>query len=210
MRFLIGGTDVGGRRHDVPMDELALSTLSAAVVALFTGWVGFTFGVRRERNAERRLRDRDAAFALVRPLRELQRLLRSYGGNPVEKDEVASAFLAWSEAFDDHGHRLPVKWRRVDRSVRDAAGTVFGGVSLIHVRPAIRHLELGEPDEIWQDFADDYIAYVSASILTWGDSSREPMKGILGYDDWLVKTERQEPLGQRRSLPRSGSSHRPA
>ncbi|MEO7423051.1 MAG: hypothetical protein ABIU87_11720 [Ornithinibacter sp.] len=183
------------------MNEIVLSLVSVAFGALVSGGVGYTLGVRRERDAERRIREREAALALVKPLRELQRLLRSHGRDSVAKEEAASAFLAWAQAYDDHGRRLPLQWRRMNRSVRDAAGTVFGGVSLIHLRPDIKHFDLGEPDEMWQDFADDYIA---ASILIWGDSSREPSKQVLGYDDWLVKTDRREPLSKRRSQLASG------
>lgn len=181
------------------MNEILLSLVAVAVGSLVSAWAGYTFGVRREGDAERRMRDREAAMSLVEPLRVLQRLLRTHGRDSVTKDEVASAFLAWAQACDDHGHRLPLQWRRVIRSVRDAAGTVFGGVSLIHLRPESRHFDLGEPDEMWQDFADDYIEYIAASILTWGDSSREASKRVLGFDDWLVKTERREPLTKRRS-----------
>ena len=181
------------------MNEIVLSLVAVVVGALVSAWAGYTFGVRRERDAERRIRDRDAAMSLVKPLRELQRLLRTLGRDSVTTDEVASAFLAWAQACDDHGHRLPRQWRRLIRSVRDAAGTVFGGVSLIHIRPDSRHFDLGEPDEMWQDFADEYIDYIAASILIWGDSSREASKQVMSYDDWLVKTERREPLSTRRS-----------
>ena len=92
----------------------------------------------------------------------------------------------------------------------DAAGTVFGGGSLIHIRPNSRHFDLSEPDEIWQDFADEYIACIAASILNWGGSSREAAKPVLGYDDWLVKTERREPLSKRSSRPSPDASARPA
>lgn len=186
------------------MNEIVFSLVSVGFGALVSGGVGYTLGVRRERDAERRIRDHEAALALVKPLRELQRLLRTHGRDSVAKEEVATAFQAWAQAYDGHRHRLPLQWRRVNRSVRDAAGTVFGGVSLIHIRPDSKDFDLGEPDEMWQDFADDYIDYIAASILTWGDSSREPSKQVLGYDDWLVKTERREPLSKRRSQPASG------
>lgn len=181
------------------MIEIVWSVVGVSVGATVSAWVGYSFGVRRERDAERRVRDLEAAASLVTPLRELQRLLRTHGRVAVTEAEVAAAFLAWGRACDEHLHRLPLQWRRVARSVRDAAGTVFGGVSLIHVRPDTEYLELGEPDEMWQDFADDYIDYIAASILTWGDSNREASEQVLGYDDWLIKTERREPLSRRLS-----------
>ena len=57
---------------------------------------------------------------------------------------------------------------------------------------------------MWQDFADEYVDYIAASLLTWGDTSREAAKQVLGYDDWLVKTERREPLSKRRSGAANG------
>lgn len=180
------------------MNELVGSLLVPAALAILGAWVGYVFGVRQERDKERRQRDHLAAVALVKPLRHIQRLLRAHGRDSVAPEDVALAFGSWSEAFDDHGHRLPDRWRKVHRGVRDAAGTVFGGVSLVHIRPDSRHLDLGEPDAMWQDFADDYIDYAAYSISTWGDSSRQPMKEFHSYDDWLVRTGRREPLEGRR------------
>lgn len=178
------------------MNEIGIAWLGAAASAVLSGWLGYLFGVRQERDKERRARDFTAATDLVAPLRELQRLLRWFGREEVGKDEVADAFLAWSTAFDHHGHRLPRQWQHVGRSVRDATGTVFGGVSLVHLRPDSSRMDLGEPDAMWQDFADDYLDYVARCILNWGDSAREALKGVLNYDLWLVQTERREPIGQ--------------
>ena len=178
------------------MGGMAIAWVSAAALALLTGWLGYLFGARQEREKERRSRDFTAATELVSPLRELQRLLRWFGREEITKNEVASAFLAWSKVYDDHGHRLPRKWRHMDRSVRAAAGTVFGGVSFVHIRPESSRMDLGAPDAMWQDYADDYIEYVAASILSWGDSGREAAKELMTYDAWLVRTERREPYGQ--------------
>ena len=70
------------------MNEIVSSLVSVAIGAPVAGWVGYVFGVRRERDAERRSRDREAAMALVEPLRELQRLLRAHGRDAVANDEV--------------------------------------------------------------------------------------------------------------------------
>lgn len=177
------------------MDGMA-DWAGAAALALVTGWFGYVFGARQEREKERRQRDLTAGAELVAPLRELQRLLRWFGREEITKNEVAEAFLAWSKVYDDHGHRLPRKWRHVDRSVRAAAGTVFGGVSFVHIRPDSSRMDLGDPDFMWQDYADDFIAYAAACILAWGDSSPEAPKELMTYDAWLVRTERREPCGQ--------------
>ncbi|WP_406832874.1 hypothetical protein ABEG17_08635 [Pedococcus sp. KACC 23699] len=184
------------------MDGIAIEWVGAATFVVLTGWQGYTFGARQERAKERRARDFVAATELVAPIRELQRLLRCFGHEQLNKDEVASAFLAWSTAFDQHGHRLPRQWQHVDRSVKAAAGTVFGGISLIHLRPDSTRMDLGEPDAMWQDCADDYLGYVARSILTFGDSAQEAPKTVANYDVWLVQTERRAPVGQNE--PRSG------
>lgn len=67
----------------------------AAAPAVLTGWLGYLFGARQERDKERRARDFTATIELVAPLRELQRLLRWFGRGQISRDEVASAFLTW-------------------------------------------------------------------------------------------------------------------
>lgn len=182
------------------MYEVVVSSAGTVALALVTGGVGYLFGVRRERDKERRDRNLVAAAQLTAPLRELQRLLRWLGREPVETSEVTAAFISWSTAYDAQGHRLPRRWRHVARSVRDAAGTVFGGVSLVHIRPDTAHLELGEPDGMWQDYADEYLGYAARSILEWGDSSRDAPKELMSYEAWLVRTGRREPYGSNRQL----------
>ena len=178
------------------MSALTISWLGATALALVTASLGYAFGVRQEREKERRTRNFIGAAELVAPLRELQRLLRWFGREDVESDEVTSAFLDFSRAVDTHGHRLPREWSHISRSARDAAGTVFGGVSLVHLRPDARKLDLGTPDPIWQDFADDYLEYTARCVLEWGDASSAAPKVLMTYETWLVRTGRREPFGQ--------------
>jgi hypothetical protein len=69
-------------------------------------------------------------------------------------------------------------------------------------------MDLGDPDFMWQDYADDFIAYAAACILSWGDSRPEAPKELMTYDAWLVRTERREPCGQNvgreETSPRTG------
>lgn len=174
---------------------MAYSSAGAAALALFTGWLGFIFGTRQERERERRARNFSAATELSAPLREFQRLLRSFGRVDVARDELTTAVLCWAKAYDDHGHRLPHEWRHVARSVRDAVGTVFDGVALVHIRPDTADVDLGDPDVMWQDFADDYLNYVAGCVLEWGDASRAAPRDLMTYEEWLVRTERREPHG---------------
>lgn len=184
------------------MEGMAIEWVGAAALAVVTGWQGYLFGARQERDKERRARDFTAASELVAPLRELQRLLRCFGHEQVSKDEVASAFRMWSTTFDQHGHRLPRRWQHVDRSVRAAAGTVFGGISFVHFRPDSNRMDLGEPDAMWQDYADEYLGYLARCILNWGDTARVVPQVVANYDVWMVQTERRESC--RQDSPGSG------
>src|SRR5665647_3589530 len=73
------GAGVGTSRQYVRMGGMAIAWVGAAALALLTGWLGYLFGARQEREKERRSRDFTAATDLVTPLRELQRLLRWFG-----------------------------------------------------------------------------------------------------------------------------------
>src|SRR3546814_6229954 len=108
------------------MNEFVVSAAGAVLLAVATGWVGYVFGVRQEREKERRARYFTTAAELVTPLRALQRLTRRLGREDVTRDDAAAASRSWFAAYDDHGHRLPHDWEHLARSVRDAAGTVFG------------------------------------------------------------------------------------
>ncbi|MCK6210519.1 hypothetical protein KZX45_08185 [Georgenia sp. EYE_87] len=183
------------------MDALMTSSAGTVALALVTAWVGYLLGGKQEREKEKRSRNVLAAGELTEPLRELQRLLRRLGRDDVDKAEVVSAFIDWSSAYDNHAHRLPAKWRHLSRSIRDAAGTVFGGVSLVHIRPNLAHLELGEPDGMWQDYADEYLEYAASCLLKWGDSSKSAPTDLMTYEAWLVSTGRREPYGHNRHEP---------
>lgn len=151
---------------------------------------------------EKRERALAAAESLVAPLRVLQSLIRRLGRTPVTREGVAVAFERWFSAYDEYGHRLPLQWRHLPRSVRDAAGTVFGGIAFVDLRPDSRDLELADPDWMWQDFADDYLEYCAAVILRWGESSLKKPAHLNDYERWLVATERREAIGR---LPHSGT-----
>jgi hypothetical protein len=124
------------------------------------------------REAEVRVLRREAAVELSVPLRQLQTLIRRHGRTnpPPSPGEVASAFLAWTTAFDQFGHRLPDRWQHVGRSVRAASGTVFGPVTFADIRPETVGEALEAPNFVWQDFGDDYIDYLLRVFLPWGDS----------------------------------------
>lgn len=184
------------------MTVFVVSTLGTALLAFATGWIGYAFGVRQERDKEQRGRRFVAAADLVGPLRSLQRLIRRFGRETMDQEEVAGAFRRWFDAYDAHSHRLPQDWRHVGRSIRDATGTVFGGVSFVDIRPGAKDHELAEPDAMWQDYADEYLDYVSRLVLLWGDSSKDTPRTLSTYEEWLVKTGRREPWGHQQSCRR--------
>lgn len=175
--------------------ETDLNALALACVpAMGAAWVTYRFGRRRERHAAELDRRGSAAEDLAGPLRELRGLLRRYGRVAVDDTEVTEAFAAWFAAHDCQRTRLPDGWGHLGRSVRIAAGTVFGAPSWVDLRPDVAGLPLAEPDGLWQDLADDYIDYVLDVLVRWGDDSRDSVL-LLDYDAWLVRTGRRNPVG---------------
>lgn len=54
---------------------------------------------------------------------------------------------------------------------------------------------LGEPDVMWQQYADDYLEYAAWGTLTCGDSDPDAPKKLKSYEEWLVTTRRRDPWG---------------
>lgn len=175
--------------------------------ALLTGWagstasgviaelVGHSLSERSERAKEIRAVRKTTAAELVAPLRELQSLLRRYGVEDVGREEIETACDNWSVALEGQGHRLPWEWRYVPRNVKEAVGTVFGGVAYIHSFPEAKRMVLGEPHAMWQEFAVDYLEDVAVRLLKWGDSARGVSIVEEQYDGWLARTGRRDPYG---------------
>lgn len=175
--------------------------------ALVTGWfgsttsgviaelVGHVLSGRSERAKELREGRKATAAELVAPLRELQRLLRRYGVEVVDRDEVETACRNWSLALEAQQHRLPWEWRHVPRNVKEAVGTVFGGVVSIHTDPEAKKMVLAEPHVMWQDFAVDYLEVVAVKLLEWGDSIKGASIVEEHYDAWLARTGRRDTYG---------------
>lgn len=175
--------------------------------ALVTGWVGSTTsGViaelvghvlsgRSERAKELREGRKATAAELVAPLREFQSLLRRYGIEDVEREEVEAACENWAVALEDQGYRLPWKWRHVPRNVKEAVGTVFGGVAYVRTFPEIKGMDLADPHAMWQDFAIDYLEVVAGKLLEWGDSIKGASIVEEHYDAWLARTGRRDTYG---------------
>lgn len=127
---------------------LAVPWLGSVALALLAASLAYAFGVRRERAKERRARTLVAAGELAGAIRNLQGVLRRHGRDAMPSDEVSAAFTAWADSCDRHSHRLPGGYRHIARSVRDATGTVCGGISMVHLRPDSEQLGLADPHAI--------------------------------------------------------------
>jgi hypothetical protein len=115
--------------------ELLISVLPGLLSGLVGSYAGYRLSGRASRAAESRAIRREAAADLSAPIRDLRSMTRRWGRVDVAQAEVGSAVLAWAEAFDRQGHRLPVGWRHAGRSVRASVGEVFGGVVMADLRP---------------------------------------------------------------------------
>jgi hypothetical protein len=170
--------------------EFLLATAPGVVSGLLGSYAGYRLSSRATRLTERRSVCREAAADLCAPLRDLRSMSRRWGRVELARGDVASAVVAWSEAFDRQSHRLPADWRHVGRSVRGAVGEVFGGVAIAHLRPEMAAYPLAEPDFKWQDFADDYITHVLDALVRWGDGDRAA-PALRDFDRWLEETGRR-------------------
>lgn len=170
--------------------ELLVSLLPGVLSGLVGSYAGYRLSGRASQAAHARSICREAAADLSAPIRDLRSMARRLGRIDVTQAEVASSVVAWSEAFDRQGHRLPAEWRHVGRSVRAAVGEVFGGVAMADLRPDMASYPLAEPDFKWQDFADEYLTYVLDAVVRWGDGERAGRK-LRDFDSWLNATGRR-------------------
>jgi hypothetical protein len=187
--MILATQTVGAIVHDRRM-ELLISAVPGLIAGLFGSYTAYRLSTRTARDAESRAIRREASADLSAPLRDLRTMTRRWGRAELSQAEVASAVVAWSEAFDRQGHRLPDKWRHVGRSVRAAVGEVFGGVAMVDLRPNMGDYPLAEPNFKWQDFADDYLTFVLNAVVRWGDA--QPRSTTLhDFDSWLYATGRR-------------------
>lgn len=177
------------------MSAILTGWAGSTVSGLISEWFGHVLTVRAEENKEDRVRRRAAAAELISPLRELQGLLRRYGLECVSRDEVDSACRRWAVAMEEFEEDVSLKPRYALRNVQQAVGVVFGGVAYIHTQPDAKRMELGTPDAMWQDYAEEYLGYVAKRLQRWGHSRRGEPVAIESFDRWLVKTERRDPFG---------------
>lgn len=169
--------------------DLLPAVLSGMISAVLGSYTGYRFTARASRAATRVSIRREAAADLSAPIRDLRGMSRRWGRVELAQEEVSSAIVAWSGAFDRQYHRLPAGWKHIGRSVRAAAGEVFGGVVQAALRPDMASYPLADPDYKWQDFADDYLTYVLDVIVRWGDGDNS-IKDLLNFDSWLQATGR--------------------
>jgi hypothetical protein len=179
--------------EDAFVMELVAAALPGVLAAFVSSYAAYRFTGRAGRASESRAIRREAAADLSSPLRDLRSMTRRWGRVDVSQEDVVSAVMAWSEAFDRQRHRLPKQWLHVGRSVRAALGEVFGGIALADLRPDMVSDPLTEPDFEWQDFADDYITYVLDAVVRWGDGQGSKLR-LHHFDSWLDATGRRDGL----------------
>lgn len=173
-----------------PFTEILARTVVPVIAA---SWLTYTFTDRAQRLREGRAQNLAAVVELTAGMRRFQLCLRAFGREYVDRADVEACFRDWAAAVDCHRHLLPAGWRHLPHSVRDATGTVFGGVSLVHVRPDAGGLGLCHPDAVWQDYADEYLDYAVACLQRWSHPIHRSPKVLVSYDDWLRSTGRTAP-----------------
>lgn len=166
-----------------------ISILPGTISGLLASYTGYRLTGRASLSSMKQTIRREAAADLSATIRDLRSMSRRWGRVELTQGEVSSAIVAWSEAFDRQSHRLPTRWRHLGRSVRAAAGEVFGGVVLTDLRPDMATCPLADPNYKWQDFADDYLTYVLNGIVRWGDGENS-IKDLRSFDSWLQATGR--------------------
>ena len=164
--------------------ELLITALPGVISALVASYAGFRLSNRALRKSERQSIRREAAADLSAPLRDLRSMARSWGRVGLTQQEVSSAVVAWSEAFDRQRHRLPPGWNHMGRSVLAAVGEVFGGVVFADVRPDMATYPLADLNFMWQDFTYDYITQVLHGVAKWGGGHRSG-PNLPDFDSWL-------------------------
>lgn len=171
--------------------DLISASAPGVLAALAGTYAAYFFAMRGTRDTELQATRREASADLAAPIRDLRTMTRRRGRVDVTSAEVSSAVLAWTEAFDRQGHRLPQDWQHVGRSVRAATGEVFGGVVMADLSPDMAEYPLAAPEVRWQDYADDYLTYVVDAIVRWGDGQRRS-RPLENFDRWLQLTGRRE------------------
>ncbi|WP_162802881.1 hypothetical protein [Ornithinimicrobium avium] len=149
------------------------------------GLVGYVASGRRARQSEARAARSAAVTELRVALRALRDVARRWGRSPGVLDEdVRAAVTEWDQVLELHRHRLPHEMSAALRSVRSAAGEVFGISVLAYVLPQFEEAPLVERDETWQDLLVEYVGYVLAHLGRWGDGDHRAGSDVLDFDRW--------------------------
>lgn len=159
---------------------------------LLAGVLGDRLVVRRQRATKREEHAQDAAALLIPAVKELRRLVRESDHQAQPSQAWTAAWLAFTDAYDDVGHRLPDGWRHLERSVRAAIGTFVGGIAASDSDTRMRDYAVAPHDEEWRRNADDYLDYALHSLRTWNDEPARTgrAKPLLAFDPWLKRDQR--------------------
>ncbi len=165
------------------MDILALIAPLGAGVLL--GVLGDRLALRREYGRDRLARSRDAAQALLPPLRRLRGLARDSQHDEHHPRAWSEGITEFARCYDDVGHRLPEGWRHLRHSVRAAVGEFVGGVVMADLDKRMVDYPLAAPDPEWCTHAVDYLEYVVRLVQQWQDEPNR-RRVLLGFDEWLA------------------------
>jgi hypothetical protein len=166
------------------MDVLALLGPLGSGIAL--GVLGDRLALRREHGRDRVSRARDAAEALLPPLRRLRDLARDSQYDEHHPRAWSEAMTGFARTYDDVGHRLPDGWRHLRQSVRAAIGEFVGGVVMADLDKRMVEYALATPDREWLSHAIDYLEYVVNRLQRWQDEPLRRRDVLLDFDAWLA------------------------
>lgn len=174
---------VCGGPHNEAVDILTL--VGPLGTGVLLGVLGDRLALRRENGRDRLARARDAAQALLPPLRRLRDLARDSQHETHHPRVWSEAIAAFARCCDDVGHRLPDNWRHLRQSVRAAVGEFVGGVAMADLDKRMVDYPLAAPDPEWLMHAVDYLEYVVRLVQQWQDEPSH-RRVLLGFDAWLA------------------------
>lgn len=165
-----------------------IAALISSVALLISFFIVHRLTLRREKSADQRSVQREAAAALTEALQEIRRIVERSRIEPLLPRDIADAVSEWEVVFRRFETRIPVPGRHVKRSIAAALGEHFGAVGTSNIFPEASSFEIAQFDPIWWDNADSYRSYIISRFALWQDQPNSAAtRPILAFDDWLAK-----------------------
>lgn len=144
---------------------------------------------QRDRRAEQRELDREAAEALrvsLNHLRELVQQSWDMQANTVHPRRVSEALAGWKNTYHQYKTRLPDRARHANRDVAAALGEIYGLVGASNVLPDSADYPVAEYDDTWAANAIGYLGHFIDWLDQWHyDPDGGAKRPLLGFDAWL-------------------------